>query len=365
MLLNMASILQYSSSNSRKRRFLQLFVTILSFHFMGRSFDLLQRYNFLLAVLNSYETVYSLFPRINTEFSTETPMFWEGEDVYKGMCLHSIRFLQTSGETPQTFESMYYLVEQDLNVLPAKLSKRNKLLMTLMWLRTYNTYYSLSVVFKVSITDISRCVNNVWPVLFRVFGAKVSWPTHNEWIQMRQNWPRLEGVVGAIGGTSHVVLVPGSDQHLYFSGHRRYHCVHTQIIIDNCSKIRYIKSGFLGHNNDAYCYGKLPNIGENQELHLPKDCWILADGIYPARPPLLTPYRCNQLMRRNYNDFANRTKFNLELRTHRVYIEHVIGYLKHYKIIGSIYRHDIKNLDRIVLLCASLSQRRLEMFNSV
>ena len=135
-----------------------------------------------------------------------------------------------------------------------------------MWLRMYNTYYSLSLVFKVSITDVSRCVNNVWPILLRVIGINIVWPTHLEWLGMRHNWNSLIGVVGCIDGTSHEIQIPHSNQRNFYSGHRRYHCVHTQIIIDNSLRIRFLKSGFVGHHNGAFCYAQL------QKLALIKSC---------------------------------------------------------------------------------------------
>ena len=70
-------------------------------------------------------------------------------------------------------------------------------------------------------------------------------------------------------------------------------------------------------------------------------------------------------MPNNHQEFLKRTRFNLEVRSHRVYVEHIIGYLKHYKVIGSIFRHNPEHLEDIVRLCVSLAQRRIEMFNAV
>jgi hypothetical protein len=40
-------------------------------------------------------------------------------------------------------------------------------------------------------------------------------------------------------------------QELYFSGHRHFHAIHTQVIIDNAGYICYAEARFLGHQNDA------------------------------------------------------------------------------------------------------------------
>jgi hypothetical protein len=69
---------------------------------------------------------------------------------------------------------------------------------------------------------------------------------------MANNWPDMPNVVGAIDGTSHAIQRPSAEpERLFYSGHRHYHCLHTQIIIDNNNNICYIHSGFLGHLNDS------------------------------------------------------------------------------------------------------------------
>ena len=57
-------------------------------------------------------------------------------------------------------------------------------------------------------------------------------------------------------------------------------------------------------------------------------------------------------------------KFNKKFRKRRVYVEHVIGFFKTYRIIGGIYgifRHPRKQLPRLVELCAALAQRRAKI----
>ena len=50
----------------------------------------------------------------------------------------------------------------------------------------------------------------------------------------------LPSVVGFINGTSHRIYKPGIDQASFYSGHRKAHVIHTQIIVDVRFKIRYI-----------------------------------------------------------------------------------------------------------------------------
>lgn len=175
----------------------------------------------------------------------------------------------------------------------------------------------------------------------------------------------LPCVVGAIDATSHEIYIPENEpQRLYYSGHRKYHCMHTQIVIDNHKNIRLVCSGFLGHMNDAQTYQYLPSIGPDGVLPFPDDAWLLGDNIYPYRHPILTGFSRGQL-RGNRRNLEAMNGVNLLIREHRAYVEHVIFHLKCFRVIGSIYRHPRANLNRIVELCAGLAQRRIELFDSV
>ena len=63
---------------------------------------------------------------------------------------------------------------------------------------------------------------------------------------------KIPKVVGAIDRTSHEIYRPSTKtQHLFYSGHRKYHAKHSQVIVDTYGKIRYTECGFMGHLNDA------------------------------------------------------------------------------------------------------------------
>ena len=301
--------------------------------------------------------------RVNEAFASES---WKGRDVFAHFSRHQYEFFRVVGETVTSFMEMLSLIVADINRLPTKLDEKNKLLMCLLWLKSYSTYPELALIFDVSQTDVSRVVNEIWPVLHRVFGRSLPWPTAQEWLSKRFNWPSLPGVVGCIDGTSHEILTPEDDNRTYYSGHRRYQCIHTQVIIDNNQNIRYVHSGIEGHENDAQSYRKMPKMGpDGSALYIPEDCWILADGIYPCEAPIITTLRKNQMALDDPEENARRIAFNDEARAHRVYVEHVIGKLKTFRVIGTVYRHQRDCFRQIVEICASLSQRRVHIFDDL
>ena len=74
----------------------------------------------------------------------------------------------------------------------------------------------------------------------------------NEQREERCPWTKLECAVGAIDGTSTEICLSQIElQKLYFSGHRHFHAIHTQVVIDNAGYICYAEARFLGRQNDA------------------------------------------------------------------------------------------------------------------
>jgi hypothetical protein len=59
-------------------------------------------------------------------------------------------------------------------------------------------------------------------------------------------------------------------QELYFSGHRHFHAIHTQVVIGNASYICYVESRILGHQNKSKQFTMMQQIGVNEPLHFPE-----------------------------------------------------------------------------------------------
>lgn len=61
-----------------------------------------------------------------------------------------------------------------------------------------------------------------------------------------------------------------------------------------------------------------------------------------------------------------RGDINRVLRSHRIYVEHVIKHLKTFRVVGSIYyRHPRWEMSMIVELAAGLAQRRVTLFDEL
>ena len=106
----------------------------------------------------------------------------------------------------------------------------------------------------------------------------------------------------------------------------------------------------------------MPQIGHNQELDFPQNVVLLADKIYPNGYPLMAPYTRRQLNVRPENVRRKCRKLNRLVTEYRVKVEHAICDLKHYKIIGTLWRHPRRMLKKIVELCGAFVRRRQTQF---
>ena len=118
----------------------------------------------------------------------------------------------------------------------SRLSLANRVLLTLVWLCQYTTYSVLSLKFGVSTCTVGRIIECYWVLLWENVQPVILWPSQREWRYLRGNWPEMPAVVGRIDGTSHEILMPMVDnQAEFYSGHRKYHCFHIQILHVNTS----------------------------------------------------------------------------------------------------------------------------------
>lgn len=242
----------------------------------------------------------------------------------------------------------------------------NKVLLTFMWLRKYPCIDTLALIFDVSPSTVSAIIHRVVPVLWRFFENQVSWPSIAEWNALRGIWPSFPDAVGCIDGTPHEIYRPEVEPQWEFcSGHRHYHLMNTQLIVDSLGSIVFLQAGFLGSMNDAGNFHLMARIGPGTNYDMPHGAVLLSDKGYGDVVPLLTPFRAAQIrpMLRHHQRLARR--FNRKMSKCRIIIEHTIKHLKTYQAIGTIWRHPRWFQPVVVELCTFLGQRHVVLFNDV
>jgi len=150
-----------------------------------------------------------------------------------------------------------------------QISITNQVLLVLIWLRKYLHVESLALWFDVDPSTLVRIIHRALPELWRYFHNQIQWPNIVEWNALMGNWSEFPHTVGAIDTTPHEIYRPHTEpQRLYYSAHRHYHCMHTQLIIDNEGHLRFVQDGFLGSTHDATSYRLMTPVGAGQALEV-------------------------------------------------------------------------------------------------
>ncbi|CAG2210778.1 unnamed protein product [Mytilus edulis] len=163
------------------------------------------------------------------------------------------------------------------------------------------------------------------PIFEETYSRLIHWPSLDEWQDLQGGWGKLPFAVGAIDGTSTEIYRPITEpQEQYYSGHRQYMLMR--------------------------------NIG--QQLPFPDELFLLGDKIYQNRHPVLTAYTRQQIIRKPRNMQRKCRKLNRLITHYRVKVEHAIGELKKYKVMGTLWRHPRQRLTSVVTICAAFVCRR-------
>ena len=121
-------------------------------------------------------------------------------------------------------------------------------------------------------------------VLWRYFRSNVTWPTNMEWNEKRnklQQFPITRPSVVLMLRHMKLLFPPLNQRHFY-SGHRHFHLLYTQMICDNNFHIRFLQAGFFGSTHDAQLFRLVEPIRLGMALDIPIDVVFLADKGYPA-----------------------------------------------------------------------------------
>ena len=303
---------------------------------------------------------------------------FQGRDLFALISNQEHLFWLNTGETTDSFLQMaretawhFFMITRRGNPRQRmgriKLNVLNRLLLVLIWLRRYPHVHTLALMFDVSPQTVSAYIYQGVIILWRHFRSSVIWPNIREWDALRNNWPEFPDAVGSIDVTPHEIQIPSTEpQREFYSGHRHFHLLNTQLICDNTGHIRFLQTGFLGGMHDSQAFRLMEPVGPGQVLDLPNGVVLLADKGYPDNVPLLTPFRQAQIRAmRNNRERRRARKFNRELARKRVRVEHIFKQIKDFKCTSSIWRHPRWLLPSVIEVCTFLTERRITLFQGL
>ena len=197
------------------------------------------------------------------------------------------------------------------------------LLMHLWYMGSLETVRSIADRFDVSeSTFVSHNRRMIDAFCEHLLGRFIKWPCEQQYCEISNVFLDKKGfpsIIGALDGT-HIKIKAPYDHAVDYINRKRYHSVILQAVCKTDLTFTDVYSGWPGRVHDARVLRNSPLWERGATLcgrHL-----IVADGAYPCRRWLLTPYRNNGNLTRD------EVKYNQCLSGSRVVIENAFGILK-------------------------------------
>lgn len=180
-----------------------------------------------------------------------------GRDVWSYLVNIGPLFWHLTGETPETFEDLFQHSEplivqprdprlnrgQPGRIRPCLLTPRNRLLMTLIWLRQYCREELVCSLFEISLSTVSDEVHHILPIIWYLLRDQMRWPNVAQWLLFRNSWGCFPNALGAIDCTIHKIWRPSIRQADYYRGDKKTHFLSTIIIVNPDGLPVYVKTG--------------------------------------------------------------------------------------------------------------------------
>jgi len=246
------------------------------------------------------------------------------------------------------------------------LSLEDRLLVTLMYFRLYSSYTLLGYLFNLDGTNIGREINQrMLPALLNVLPV----PMQDELLSNRDEPPQTGGgkriktlnkLMEAhpeikevwVDATEQPIQRPSEKlaRKQYYSGKQSEHTIKSQLLTTK-KLILHISGNVPGSVSDSTVLA-----GSGIMHSIPADVQVNLDRGYEgaeARYPNNKIYKAKRAQRNHpltlfeklYNHVINKT---------RILVEHVIGYLKKYRIVSDLYRNRRSTHGDLVLAVAGL-----------
>lgn len=233
---------------------------------------------------------------------------------------------------------------------------RNRLLMTMIWLRIYPTYEVLGFLFDLHKSNIGRNLQGILTVLQQELGDEIQWPDKTQrkrkLAEFMQDFPDVVAIVDA---TEQPTQRPKDDetQKTYYSGKKKRHTLKTQIVVAPDGELMAVSQTVPGSQHDKKLYDE-SGVGDK----LDDDEAMMGDSGYQgiqqghrARLPHKKP-KGGELTQEQKD-------YNRRVSQIRVVVENTIAQIKIFRVTAAIYRHARKNHNGIFQVVAVLVNRRI------
>lgn len=196
------------------------------------------------------EQMLPFMQRLDQEFRG---YIFRGADLFNTIQNQRYLFWLNTGELPETLEHILDQITGTLSRITWRgtarqrrrrniLNTKNEVLLTFIWLRKY---ICIDMHPRVDVCNSVKNNTSHYSNTLAYFKNQVTWSSLNEWNDLRGNWHSFPNAVGCIDRTPHEIYRPGTEpQREFFSGHRPFHLMNTQLIVDNQGNIVFFAGRF-------------------------------------------------------------------------------------------------------------------------
>jgi len=248
---------------------------------------------------------------------------------------------------------------------------RDRLLMTLFWLRVYTTYEVIGFFYELNKTNVEDNLKDVLATLEvmtmftfeRPSGERKKLRSPQE---VMDAFPEVRLVIDAkeqrIQRPKNTKDDNGNtqdNQKPYYSGKQKAHTLKSQIAVRPDGLIEAVSQSVPG--------------GANHDLTLLRDTDLLGqldideaamvdkgyDGIQNEYPhmPIYQPFKA----RRNHPLTDEHKAYNRFLSSYRIVVEHTIAQMNRFQVLAQVFRHDRSSHSQLVRIVAGLANRRIQV----
>jgi len=203
-------------------------------------------------------------------------------------------------------------------------SLENYLLCLLLYYRCYTTQLFIGFLFSLDDATISRIIRRLEPILVKIIAIKK---------QRSLSEKEVEKLI--LDATEQRIHRPKRRQKQYYSGKKKQHTIKTEIQINGVGRIV---------NLSKPCPGKEHDIAlRKSHDYLPPSSLVLADSGYQGLQKIHKNIKLPIKNTKNKPMALSSKSYNRELSGERIAIEHKIRELKIFKIIGEVYRNNLRS----------------------
>lgn len=251
-----------------------------------------------------------------------------------------------------------------------KYDLRDRLLMTLFWLKAYTTYELLGFFYDLNKTNIEDNLKAILDTLESMTTFNFERPKAN-----RKKLSSIEEVMDAFPEVR--LVVDGKEQRIerpknkkdkdgntqdrqkpYYSGKKKAHTIKNQVAISPVGLVEHASKSVPGSTHDLTLLRQtdlLSELSEEEAAMMDKGY----DGIaqdYPDKK-LYLPFKA----RRNHPLTEEQKAYNRFLAKYRIVVEHTMAQLNKFQVLVQRFRHQLSKHSSIFRIVCILVNRRIQL----